>query len=286
MNRKRTRALNLAAVVVVFSFLLSPCILGCSREAAQKQQIAVSVTTSWLECAARDIAGPKVVIRRIMPPGGCPGHFDLSPTDVTMLAGCALLLRFDFQSGLDVKLDRLKSAGLRVEAISAPGGLSAPATYEKACEQTAEALIRSGIVSENGIAANLNSLRTRMAALSNECRKTAEESKFSELRVFCSNHQADFCRWLGMSVAATFDSGAEADISEVKAILDEAEKAPAHLIVANLQQGRRFADALAPRLGVPVAVLSNFPAMDERQKTFDDLVRANVQELLRCRKSQ
>ena len=54
------------------------------------------------------------------------------------------------------------------------------------------------------------------------------------------------------------------------------------LIIANLPEGRRTADALAERLGACVVVFGNFPELNNARVSFDELLQGNVAALLRA----
>ncbi len=48
--------------------------------------IQVVATTSLLECAVKDIGGQYVKVKRLVAPGNCPGHYDISPEDLRVIS--------------------------------------------------------------------------------------------------------------------------------------------------------------------------------------------------------
>ena len=66
----------------------------------------VAVSSPYLEAAVREVLCRDVPMVRLAGPSMCPGHFDMRPSQISELARCGLLVRFDFQQALDEKLAR------------------------------------------------------------------------------------------------------------------------------------------------------------------------------------
>ncbi|MFP4058693.1 MAG: metal ABC transporter substrate-binding protein [Candidatus Brocadiia bacterium] len=250
---------------------------GCGEEEDPRPKLAV--TTSYLECAVRDLAAEEFHIIRMLPPGTCPGHFDVTPAMVSRLRECPLLLRFDFQEGLEEKLRRLEAHGLRSVAVPAGEGLCVPATYAETCRAVCGALGEVYPEREAAYRARLASIEARMEALREEAASAVRRAGLGGAPVVASGHQASFCAALGLRVLATYTGGDAQKLSRLQACIAEGHRAAVRLVVANLQEGPQLADPLAHRLGARAVVLSNFPSMEEGQRTFDELVRANVAAL-------
>ena len=249
---------------------------GC-RNATDRPDPPVAASNSLLECAARDLLGDATPVLRLAEPGMCPGHFDIRPSQVDQLRRCRLLLRLDFQKSLDRKLSGAKEAGLAIAEIRIPGGLCEPDSYLAACRQTAEALIAAGLLDRPAADERLDEITRRMAELASRCQQRAAGLKNEP--VVASVHQEAFCRWLGLRPVATFSGADSAGVGQVDAAIREGELAGARLVIANLPEGRRVADALAERLGAKVVVFGNFPALGKGDASFDDLLTANVAAL-------
>lgn len=264
-------ALTLAAWLAVASGLC-----GCGRDV---QSPAVAVTTSYLECAVRDLAGDDVPAVRLTPPGSCPGHFDVSPGTAGRLASCRALFRFDFQSGMDRKFASFTRRGMAIVPVEAPEGLCVPASYLAVCRSLAPGLVRALPGRRARIEASLARIADEMSALGEECRRRIAAAGLSGAPVVASGHQAVFCRFLGLDVVATYSGADEQRIAALGGLIEAAEASGVRLVVANLQEGAAEAEALSERLGAPVVVLSNFPEMSEEQDSFVELVRFNLSRL-------
>ncbi len=267
-----------ARAVLLLPFFFA--FFGCSEHSRPAEKLYIGVTTSWLECAVKDIAGCRFELVRLLPPGDCPGHFDVSPGTLRQLARCSLLFRFDFQEGLDDRLSGLVARGLRIVPVAPVAGLCVPDSYLEACRQVESALREMHQAHADEFRSHLTSVQKRLSELSAAARARIPAAGLSGRKVVCSHHQSSFCRWLGLEVVAEFSRAENVTSSAVAQVVASAERSGARLVIGNAQEGCQAADAIARRLGVPVVLFSNFPSMESNQERFDDLVLTNVESMV------
>jgi zinc transport system substrate-binding protein len=77
-------------VVLAIAVLLVP--LSCSSPS-----VAVMTGSSQIASAVRDIAGDKLEVTTVVPPGMCPGHYDVKPSDIEALANSDLFIIHNWQ---------------------------------------------------------------------------------------------------------------------------------------------------------------------------------------------
>ena len=260
--------------------ILTLLITAISSEGCRKPSdpAAVAATSSLLECAAKDLLGNSTPVLRLAGPGMCPGHFDIRPSQVSDLRRCRILLRLDFQKSLDRKLSGAKAEGLRITEIRLPGGMCEPESYLAACRQTADALVAEGLLDRVAADIRLGEIIARINRKVLGYRRRVTPLK--GMPVLVGVHQEAFCKWLGLDVVATFTGADTAGVGQVDEAVRKGEQAEVKLIIANLPEGRRVADALAQRLGAKVVVFGNFPALNDGHSRFEDLLEANVAALL------
>ena len=274
MNARRF-ILRGAAIALLTVLAAAPP--GC-RKSAEAPAADVAATNSMLECAAVDLLGDDTPVLRLAEPGMCPGHFDVRPSQVERLRRCRVLLRLDFQRSLDAKLRGPVEDGLRIAEVNIPGGLCEPESYLAACRRTADALVDAGLRDRATADARLGEIERRIGETADRCRRQVEA--LNGTPVVASGHQAAFCRWLGLDVVATFSGADTAGTGQIDRAIRQGEQAGAELVIANLPEGRRVADALAQRLRGRVVVFGNFPALGSRHASFDDLLDDNVGALV------
>jgi len=247
--------------------------------APSTQKGGIAVSNTYLECVVRDLLGPDVSVATLAGPGMCPGHFDIRPSLFSRLAQCEILIRFDFQASLDARLQDRTDRPMEIVPVELEGGMCQPDSYLTACRQVADRLVALGKLDRRAAEGRLDEVARKCQTLADWARAEVEAKHLAGSPVVTSAHQASFCRWLGLEVVADFSS---ADTARPRAI-DEAvragDQAKARLVIANLPEGRRLADALAKRLGARVVLFGNFPESGGYD-AFERLVRGNVERLV------
>ena len=247
-----------------------------SAVAVLPKDAPVAVSSPYLEAAVREVLCRDVPMVRLAGPSMCPGHFDMRPSQISELARCGLLVRFDFQQALD---EKRRTNSCQTAAIGVHGGLCVPNTYISACRQVADHFVRADFLSRSEADTRLAKLAERMVSLRQEVERQIKASRLHGAPVLASGHQADFCRWLGLRIVAETSSADSSSIRDLDEALKAGEAAGVRIVVANEPEGRRSADALAERLHARVVVFANFPQPD-KETAFDDLVRRNLAALL------
>ncbi len=268
--------LNYLAGLLVLACL---AMAGCKDSDAAAGGYEIAVTNSYLECVVRDLWGQDAAVLCLAPPGMCPGHFDISPAQVRQLKGCRLLLRFDFQQGIEQRLERMREGGLDMQAVQEPGGLCVPDTYTAICRQVCTILSRTYPQEAAQFEARLAAVEERLAKLATELRSSVTESGIASVAVLTSNHQVEFARWLGFEPVATFVGSDTETVANIDHCLKKAAGRDVRFVIANQQEGVALAQALADRCGAKAVVFSNFPQACERRCGFDRLLRDNVRLL-------
>lgn len=254
---------------------------GCQRSDNASGQPALAVTTSYLESAARDVLGDNVRVLRLAEPGACPGHFDIRPSQAAELRRCRALLRFNFQNSLDAILAGEGTNQARVVEVTIHGGLCQPGSYLAGCRQVADGLVAGGWLARTNADARLRAVAARLEALGRDATNRVAQAGLAGMPVIASAHQKEFCEWLGLKVVATFRAADTASVAEIGEAISRGELAGIKLVIANLPEGRRTADALAERLKAKVAVFGNFPLVKDGRVSFDEMATANVNELVK-----
>ena len=253
-------------------------LIGCGRSDPSQPPVDVAVTSPYLAAVVRDLLGPDEPIFSLMGPGCCPGHFDISPRDVVQLRRCRVLLRFDFQKYLDQKLQKAADEGLRIVPVRIVGGLCEPDSYRSACRQVVGALVEAGLLDHTAADARLAEIDVRVAAAAKTARNDVIRAGLARAIVLAGDHQAKFCRWLGLEVAATFSDADNP--GQINRAVQAGRTRGVALVIGNVPQGPVIADRLAVALGAKVVMFDNFPFGEKRRDGFDKLLRRNVKRLI------
>ncbi len=218
----------------------------------------VVTTTSVLGAAAQAVGGDSVTVETILPPGSCPGHFDLEPAQVRRLLAATAFFRHEFQGFLDERLLANGVAPDRIAILPAPGGLCVPSTF-----------VALGRAAAKELAARLPGEAEAMLARADALARTAQlrgetlYARAARLRgkpVAAAQHQAAFLRWLGLEVRCVLPGSDDPAPSVVSRSLDAIRATGAVAVVGNVPSGRRLPAALAEAAGLPLVMFDNFPS--------------------------
>jgi len=253
--------------------------VGCRKRESVRETWAIAVTSSYLQAAVRDLCGDEQEVFLMAAPGMCPGHFDMSPEQLNGLLECKVFLRFDFQSGMDGVLQRLK---MPVLSVSGRPGLCKPETYLSVCEELGPFLEEAGLLEAAAGRQNLEQLRVRLASLSEELKEAIGRANLTGAKAISSRHQADFARWLGLEVTGVFQSADVMTPAALEGCLRAGREHEVRFVIANLQEGTQLPENIARNLNARLVVFGNFP--DTRtygEAAFEQLLRSNVENLVK-----
>lgn len=259
------------------------CLAGCDRKSSPDSRPQIAVANSYLEAAVLDLGVEPSKVMNFVPPGMCPGHFDLTPSQVERLLSCSVLLVFDFQNNISSSLPRVRESGLTIGVIAPPPGLCVPDSYLSVVRQAAATLESANLISAPDSAARLHAIEERMKELAQGVRSDMERAGLRDGAMLVSKHQEVFARWLGLNPVGTFRGSDTETPGPIQSALENAAKQPVRWVLANQQEGTELAQSLAKRLSVGLVIFSNFPnstVSDKGRPAFDTLVRENVARLI------
>ena len=270
------------AYILMLSVVYGLLATGCEKKTDMENHADVAVTNSYLGCAVLDLCGDDMEVLCLAPPGMCPGHFDISPSQVRQLCDCRVLLLFDFQKQVAETLSRMKEKGLKTAFVEESGGLCVPETYLTACRKISEILSTEYPERKVQYQQRLQVIENNLKQLRQELFERMRQAGISSAKVLASNYQADFADWLGLETIATFIGSDIETVTGIDRCIRKAEGQNIRFVIANKQEGTALAKALAERLGAKSVVFSNFPELEKQARGFDNLLRANVDSLIRA----
>jgi len=268
--------------ILAFSTACGLLVAGCENKADEENHTEIAVTNSYLGCAVLDLCGYDTEVLCLAPPGMCPGHFDISPSQVKRLCDCRILLLFDFQKQIVQTLSRVKERGLKTALVEEPGGLCVPETYLAICRKVSEILSTEFPERKAQYDQRLQAIESDLKQLRRELLEKMQGADISEAKVLASNHQADFASWLGLETVATFVGSDIETVTGIDRCIKKAEGQGIRFVIANKQEGTALAKALAERLKARAVVFSNFPELRGQAGGFDTLLQANVEALIQA----
>jgi len=260
--------------------------LGAILAIAQHTQPLVDIMTgsSFITNIIQDLADGKVEAHTIIPPGVCPGHYDIKPSDIEALANSKALFIHNFQqtyANVNGAIEAAENPDLIITVLNVTGNWMVPAVQAEAVSKIAQAL--SEIYPENAAyyAGNATERAQAILVYGEQVKDRLQDAAVDGIKVICAAMQEGFVRWAGFDVVATYGRPEELSPADVQQLITEAIEAGVVLVIDNLQSGTT---TLGASLGqdieaIPVTI-SNFPGGLENTETWEKAIDKNVDLLL------
>mgnify|MGYP005832619471 CR=1 FL=1 len=269
-----------AVFLGVFLLAAGPGLAG-SEAAGAADRLRVVASTSLIAEIVADLAGEGVEIATLIPPASCPGHFDLRPADLKLLAAAHLVLLHDWQGGRfgESLIRAAANPGLRRVVLAVPGNWMVPAVQAAAIGRIADVLAEAQPLRAEEIRAAANRRTAAVHRAESRAAATLAAAGAGAASVLANVMQADFVRWAGFKLAGVFGRGEEMSPVEFAQAVSTGRKSAVRLVVDNLQSGSLPGRAIARELGVPAVTLSNFPGGLPGTETWEKALTRNTELL-------
>jgi zinc transport system substrate-binding protein len=249
------------------------CSNGSKDSNTRTARSVVASDTILSSMAAALLPPDRYSVEAILPPGQCPGHYDVKPSDIEKMQKADLMLSF---KGMPC-MEKSAPDGAQRLVVDAEGrNLMTPEAY----------LHTQGVLAEQ-LAARYPDDKEKIARRSSEAaaQVTAEAALLKEkitragmagACVLASSMQKEPLEWMGLHVAGEYGRPEALSAREVVRLSKIGRERRAVLVVDNLQSGPDAGKGIAEALGVPHVVLSNFPS----ERGYVATLKENVEAVL------
>ncbi len=263
--------------ILLLGVLLIP--ISCARPVAD-----VMTGSSVIADITQDIADDKLEVHNLIPPGMCPGHYDVKPGDVEMLASSKALIIHNWQqdkaniTGLITAAD---NANLIIEIIDIPDAPMIPRVQAEATVKIAQALSKIDPANSAHYQERANERTQAVLAKGEEIENRLLKAEVDGVKVICSTMQAEFISWAGFDVVVTYGRPEELSVTDMEQLITQAKQAGVALVIDNLQSGgTATSETMAQDIGAIQVTISNFPGGFEGTETWEKTIDKNVDLLL------
>jgi zinc transport system substrate-binding protein len=253
---------------------------------AQHAQSSVDIMagSSLIANIIQDVADGKLETRTLIPPGVCPGHYDVKPGDIVALANSKALFIHDYQQSfqnINGAVEAAENPDLIITVLNVTGNWMTPPVQAEAVDKIAQAL--GEIDPENAACYAGNATERAQAILTygEEVRNRLQDAGVDGVKVICAEMQAGFVSWAGFDVVATFGRPEDLTLAQMEELMDTAKGAGVALVIDNLQSGAAtLGAAMEPDIEAIPVTISNFPGGLENTETWEKAIDKNVDLLL------
>jgi zinc transport system substrate-binding protein len=274
MNKKLVPVI-LAVLILVSTFTL----LSCAQQPAD-----IMAGSSLIADIIQDIADGKLTAYTLIPPGVCPGHYDVKPSDVERLANSEVLIIHNWQQNMKNISDLVEAAdnpNLVIKVIDVPDMPMVPEIQAETTDKIAQALCE--IDPENSAYYQEKAAERTQAILTKgeEVQDKLQAANVSGVKVLCVEYQAGFAEWAEFNVMATYGRPEDLSVADVEELIVEAKEAGVALVIDNLQSGATSnSESMAEDIGAIQVTISNFPGGFENTETWEKAIDKNADLLV------
>ena len=271
-------------MIGILAMLLAALLWLFSCAHAANAPMSIVAGSSLIANVIQDVAGDNVKPHTLIPPGVCPGHYDIKPSDIEALANSKALFihgyQQDFKNMTEV-IQAAKNQNLVIKVIDVQGNWMVPQVQAEAVIKIAQALSELDPENSSYYQENAEKRKQAILAYGEEIEKRLREARLSEIKVICADKQAGFVKWVGFEIVATYGRPEELSVADVEKLIAKAREASVSLVIDNLQSGATAtSEAMARDIGAIQVTISNFPGGFENTETWEKAVKRNIELLL------
>lgn len=262
---------------LLLATLLAP--LSCARPSAD-----IVAGSSLIADVAQDLAEGKLEVRNLIPPGICPGHYDVKPSDVETLADSKALIIHNWQQDKANIMGLIEAADnpdLIIKVIDVPDAPMVPNVQAETIDKIAQALSEIDPANSEYYRKEAKEKVQATLAKGEEIKNSLQGAKLGEVKVISVEYQAEFVEWAGFDIVATYGRPEELSVAEVEELVNQARQAGVALVIDNLQSGgTATSETMAQDIGAAQVTISNFPGGFEGTETWEKAIDKNVDLIL------
>lgn len=280
---------SLTACLVLALCLAVPALLppAMAAQAAHKAGLAAGAKrlhiiagTSLIEDIVLDLGRDFVSTRTVIKGSSCPGHESARTTDYVFAARADLVLVHAFQQNMPQitgMLDSVENKNLRLTVLGPKGSWLLPETQKQATLDIAALLAQHAPAHAALVQERAEARLQKVDAAGKICLQQLAALAGSPVAV--ADMQVEFVRWAGFRVVKTYGRAEDMSTSGLAGLITELAGAKLAGVIDNYQSGPEAGLPLARELGLPHAVLSNFPGSSDDATDYYSLLAHNTAQL-------
>lgn len=276
VDKKMKLFLAIAAIVLLGA---STAYSSAPQEGSVKIVRGVVASDTILSGMIASLLPPhRYSIEAILPPGQCPGHYDVKLSHIEKTQKAALTVSFRGMSFMD-KAGLGGRAHIRVD--TGDRNWMAPDSYVYGLDVIADGLSRHFPEDKDEIMRRKEEAIRKVNAGANSLIEKIGRLGISGKAIIASSMQKEPLEWMGFRVVGEYGRPEAMSAREVVRLSKVGGNRQAVAVVDNLQSGPDAGKGIAETLGVPHVVLTNFPSEKGYLATLGENVDAVAAAVLR-----
>jgi zinc transport system substrate-binding protein len=269
-------------ILAVLLLASASTLLSCAQ--STQPSVDIMAGSSFIANIVQDISDGELEAQALIPPGTCPGHYDVKPSEIQALANSKALFIHNYQQNYENVTGAIEAADnpdLIITVLNVTGNWMVPTVQIEGVNKIAQAL--GEIYPENAAYYQQRAADREQAILAHgdDVENELKEAVVEGIRVLCADMQQGFVNWAGFNITATFGRPEDLSATDMNQLITEANQAGVVLIIDNLQSGSATLGAAIEQdvEAVPVTI-SNFPGGLDDTETWEKAIDKNVDLLV------
>jgi zinc transport system substrate-binding protein len=276
-----TRLHLFLSVLFIPVLLIGLLLGGCSG--LNSPRLKVVTGSSLLTCIVQQVGKDKVEVTNLIPPAQHPGDFNVKPGDIKTLSEADLFILHGWpgEKYADQFVAAADNPHLTVVKAAVDGNWMIPSIQSAAAGKIAAVLGQADSKNSPDFQKAAEEYQKRVQAKETSIKQRLLQAGTANINVIASVRQADFLKWAGFNVVATYVSPDSLTPQVIKDLVDKGKSAKVTLVVNNLQDSADAGKGIAEELGAVSLNLSNFPGGLDNTETWEKAIDANIDLLFK-----
>jgi zinc transport system substrate-binding protein len=263
--------------LIAVALLLCSISVGCQKGALSEQgkfrKSIVASDTILSGMSERLLPSEYFEVFAILPPGQCPGHYDIKLSDIAKVKKADLVVSF---CGMPFMNQVEAGANKQLLIDAKDHNWMAPNSYVAGLSILASLFMERFPEHKKQIAARqehaIQEVTEKEKALSDEIKLAG----VSQMPIIASSMLREPLEWMGFCVVGQYGRPEAISAKEIANLICMGREKKAVMIADNLQSGPDAGKGIAEALGTPHVILSNFPS----EKGYAATLSENVNSVL------
>jgi zinc transport system substrate-binding protein len=262
------------SVAVVLMMLACFC-AGCSNtshDGGTERKRSIVTSDTLLSGIIASLLPPyRYSVEAILPPGQCPGHYDVKLSDIAKIKKAVLTVSFNDMPSVD---KGATDGGARLLVNPAGRNWMAPDSYVYGVRLLADELIQRFPEDKAEIMRRSTYTIEKVQREANLLVKKIKDAGIFGKPVLASSMQKEPVEWMGFRVVAEYGRQEAMSVREIIRLTETGKTQRVIMVVDNLQSGPNAGKGIAETIGAPHIVLTNFPSEKGYLATLEENIAA------------
>lgn len=271
MQRKTTLFLGIMIVAITLMGFSSGYAEKIDAEKSKTHYTIITSDTILSSMAVALLPAHRYTVDSMLPPGQCPGHFDVKLSDIEKIKKADLMIVFR-----EMPFLKQVDPGGRPQLYVDTDGRNwmAPNSYIYGLSHLADALSIRFPKDKDEISRRKEVAIYQVKKEANSLKNQARRAGFTGKSVIASDLQKEPLEWMGFRVVGKYGRPESMSTKDVVRLLKTGRDQRVIAVVDNLQSGPDTGKSIAETLGMPHVVLTNFPTAQGYLATLRENVNA------------